>query len=1609
MALSSNAPKLNAHSTAANKLMAHSKSSSEKLPEAMTLAERTLKTIKPVNSTTKQTTSVHSVPRPGCDIRHLHPAKPLPKPTYASQIATKSTTTSNQHAPRKLGPRKAAEDSLMKSFGKHPNDYSLCASDVATYKSSSSVSRSAFFGNKAAVAAEPQSKPPGKRALTSTSSSMHPTVFKFPKGAEYSDTESLNTSGFVQDSPMAASLLTTLFSTTSRPTTGTQTSFVNSSAQLHIQERRSNSSSVEVAEKPRRLERAIQNLDQLLQQASSGAVSFSRQESKLKKNMSEMLLEVDELIQSHNRESQCDMRSIINLNSELLQQKSKPERPTLSLRKTQSASVIQTSTKPHLARTPPLATSRKTFNTRTALAGMSDILNAELDGRSINVNKSCKPESNSSSRLLYHQSSVNMSPGGKSSRDSSPLITSRLPSRQPSRETVQPAAPKALSRQHSRESMQALSPKASSRQHFRESVQALSPNVLSTQPAREFMQPVAPTALPRQHSRETMQSPTVLSKQSSLESMQSSAPWVLLESVKTANPHKSKGSETSASSIRFQETSKADSSHVVSPMVSSIQAAPNPSHLISRHSHTSSHPPASTTSLVKRRKSLSTVKDQSPENESAKSKTETRTPDSPVLQKSSDIGVFRRGSLSVSSVSDASTALLKTALDCRAISHDSFTQSSITENKFSSNAVRHRSQLCTTIMEDAATSENVRFEEDFEQEPESIRQSPILLENHQAEESFRLDDFSFQIPNSRQSFSFTQSPLHGSPLSDTFRDLQPEESFHDKDLSVAASHNSNVESCQDEQPSHSYHESLTKQSVLPSTPFDEMNEQPVLQPNAGCTGEEATRLTTIKRVTSLVFADKRTPKTSIQQWASMFDINPTISSFNLRLDTKEARFSREDISHKQPVQSNLAASTCPTPYNTSAELSPTIRVVHKQTEWSEVSMKHSVSEVEQSSSEVLPWQQCVESKASLWEPLQESEVLEMAKCRSSVPSRLNASDCGQISSPKDVRDACLVENGEPLEIPKPIEYSRKSSARSFFEEMAAIENVSCEDELVQPRREQQTVSAAAHSIQNDQKAKNTLLRVPLSSTQHTLASISKPAVSQVENLITANYEHVRSMPNNNDSQLESFQKSFAKATPSSFSQDRSFSQLLKDAKTDNQKLHTIANRANDAIDLFKSGFENLHSEHSKLRDRFSRAEDAVRQMRAMAADAKAFASKPRLEFDSQANDADADMSQAVLEFMKYVQASHANPSLSTRTQLPIVGIRKSSQHRIDLFSVGQNDDGQMGIFNNEYEGGIPCSNVMKAVKLPVCSPLVKLVSGGMHTVALTSSGEILSWGAADFIGRIDSSKNWQAQLIPFDSKIVDAVCGECFTAVLDNDGHIWAWGSFRNTEGKEHFSATTSRQKTPMKLEGSPGQLFVGIAAGESHLLALCRKGKVYGWGINSHGQLGRPSLLSSRHKLCSGVPFVLPPNLRVRRVFAAGFSTFVEGIHLDKETRIYACGGNCYGEMGVDDIDIKWHLSEVESMRGQEIEDIKGGLHHTVLLRKDGSVWVAGRGQNGQLDLISDHGELFSCGYNCYGQLALKMEEDVIYTPHQVPLKGRTAILVSAGCQFAVLSASGK
>ncbi|ORY52468.1 RCC1/BLIP-II protein [Rhizoclosmatium globosum] len=316
-------------------------------------------------------------------------------------------------------------------------------------------------------------------------------------------------------------------------------------------------------------------------------------------------------------------------------------------------------------------------------------------------------------------------------------------------------------------------------------------------------------------------------------------------------------------------------------------------------------------------------------------------------------------------------------------------------------------------------------------------------------------------------------------------------------------------------------------------------------------------------------------------------------------------------------------------------------------------------------------------------------------------------------------------------------------------------------------------------------------------------------------------------------------------------------------------------------------------------------------------------------------------------------------------------------------------------------------------------------------------------GAGDFIGRFTNTTNWKPQYIEFPQEnvsIVDICCGECFSAVLDQLGRIWAWGSFRDMTGKEHFDGKTKRQQSPSLLESNLAA--VSFSAGESHFVVLYENGSVRGWGINSHGQLGRPCHGKELNENCVGIPIVLPAQFRPTSIYACGFSTFVTGKDGNGVFSLLACGGNGYGELGMGQEVTSWQLREVCAMGGKNVVDIKGGLHHTVLLDDVGDVYVAGRGDSGQLGLgltvqhsnvfiqiplpskangiacstsgnqtylsICD-GTLYSMGYNCYGQLGLKHEESVVTAPSLVPLKSRKALLIAAGSQFLIVGASDR
>ncbi|KAJ3391653.1 hypothetical protein HDU84_005603 [Entophlyctis sp. JEL0112] len=376
-----------------------------------------------------------------------------------------------------------------------------------------------------------------------------------------------------------------------------------------------------------------------------------------------------------------------------------------------------------------------------------------------------------------------------------------------------------------------------------------------------------------------------------------------------------------------------------------------------------------------------------------------------------------------------------------------------------------------------------------------------------------------------------------------------------------------------------------------------------------------------------------------------------------------------------------------------------------------------------------------------------------------------------------------------------------------------------------------------------------------------------------------------------------------------------------------------------------------------------------------------------------------------------------------------------------LFSVGQNDDGQLGINNSEIHGGIPCTSFFKSVVFRTPVNIIKLACGGMHSLALTSTGKILSWGASEFLGRTTSgSDNCEPRYVEIGDpnvEFMDISCGECFSAAIDSFGKVWTWGSFRNTLGEEFHDVLTQRQHIPKQLFGISVRV-VQIACGESHMVVLGEDGRVAGWGFNTHAQLGQPWKPDSRNIAHTQLPFVLPPGgFSARAVFAAGFSTFVAG-SLNGSDTLLACGGNLFGELGVGDEKARYWLQEVVELRGKRVVKVAGGLHHTAALDSDGNVWVAGRGDSGQLGLgssvehvhtftklelngaqatdltcsvsgnqtyvVTKERKLMSMGFNCYGQLGLKHDDNVVWRPHIVPLKSRETLYVAAGSQFCVV-----
>ena len=113
-----------------------------------------------------------------------------------------------------------------------------------------------------------------------------------------------------------------------------------------------------------------------------------------------------------------------------------------------------------------------------------------------------------------------------------------------------------------------------------------------------------------------------------------------------------------------------------------------------------------------------------------------------------------------------------------------------------------------------------------------------------------------------------------------------------------------------------------------------------------------------------------------------------------------------------------------------------------------------------------------------------------------------------------------------------------------------------------------------------------------------------------------------------------------------------------------------------------------------------------------------------------------------------------------------------------LFTWGYNSECQLGLGK-----GIASAPVPTRLRLPNDELVVEVACGWWHTLALTASGKVYSWGSNGDgeVSKLLPENVWT----PVDAlnedglgrcQVVSIVCGWFSSFALRSDGRVWAWG-----------------------------------------------------------------------------------------------------------------------------------------------------------------------------------------------------------------------------------------
>nr|POF06902.1 protein pim1 [Quercus suber] len=349
----------------------------------------------------------------------------------------------------------------------------------------------------------------------------------------------------------------------------------------------------------------------------------------------------------------------------------------------------------------------------------------------------------------------------------------------------------------------------------------------------------------------------------------------------------------------------------------------------------------------------------------------------------------------------------------------------------------------------------------------------------------------------------------------------------------------------------------------------------------------------------------------------------------------------------------------------------------------------------------------------------------------------------------------------------------------------------------------------------------------------------------------------------------------------------------------------------------------------------------------------------------------AQRTQATAKIKTKGKANVSGRELSTTFPL-----NSRPAEKLRIFVFGEGSAGELGL------GSKNATDVASPRLNPNLNGVVNLATGGMHAVALTVDGKVLTWGvndnhalgretawdggmrdAADDSGSDDGDLNpleatptaISPTVLPAGTEIVQVAAGDSTTFMLTRDGFVYGCGTFRDLNGKCRFSLNpTTGEEIEFQCVPSlvPNlEKITSISVGADFALALDHYGTVFAWGSGEQHQLGRRVVERRRLETLLPHKVQLPKKVKIVSIHAGIDHAFA----IDATGDVWAWGLNNFGQTGIasaagsEDATVITP-TKAPALAGRQMRVVDGGRHHSIGVTAAGECLVWGRMDGAQM-----------------------------------------------------------